>query len=100
MVAVPDFNSMTDFKDVLSVKKPHELRVILTDKGRQLHFQRECLESVSVLRKVNDGEWKDIAKGVKTPYTDPLQINSPAKIEYKLCFGKGEAESNIVKVTI
>lgn len=76
------------------------MRVIFTDEGRQLHFEKECLESVSVFRKVNDGDWKNIAKGVRTPYTDPLQINSPATIEYKLDFANGEAESNIVKVLI
>lgn len=100
MVAVPDLNIMTDFKDVLSVNNPHELRVLLTSEGRQLYFQKECLEPVSVFRKVNDDKWENIAKGIRPPYTDLLEINSPAKIEYKLSFGNGEAESNIVKVMI
>lgn len=100
MAAVHDFNTLTDFKDVLSVNNPHELRVFLTGEGRQLYFQKECLEPVSVFRKVNDDYWENIAKGVRPPYTDSKEINSPAKIEYKLSFGNGEAESNTVKVLI
>ena len=84
MVAVPDFNSMTDFKNVLSAKKPHEFRVILTGEGRQLHFEKECLESASAFKRVNEGERKNIANGARTPFTDSLKINSPATIEYKL----------------
>lgn len=91
---------MTDFKDVLSIKKPHHLQLRLTDLGAELYFEKECLESVNVLRRVDDGEWKQIAKGVRTPYNDPLNTSSPATIEYKLNFENRLEESNIVKVTI
>ena len=34
---------------------------------------------------------------IRTPYTKSQKMNSPATIEYKLGFGNGDEESNMVK---
>lgn len=89
---------MTEIKDILSLRKDHGLNVLLVPQGRKLYFDKECLEEVTIQRKVNDGEWAVLAKNIRTPYIDGERFTSSVVLKYKAIFEKQNQYEDIVEV--
>jgi hypothetical protein len=45
---------MTEIKDILHIKKNHNFKILILPEGRKVCFEKECLETVTILRKVGD----------------------------------------------
>lgn len=89
---------MTEITDIFSIKPDEEFKVVVTNQGRKVYFEKDCLERVTVLRRINGGEWKEIAKDIRTPFVDTDVIANPADIEYGVSFKEGDNSDQIVKV--
>ena len=89
---------MTEVKDSITGKNDHDLKVLIVPEGRKLYFIKECLDAVTIHRKVDDGEWTIISKNTRTPYIDDEQFNPPVVLAYKAIFEKQRLYENIVKV--
>ena len=89
---------MTEIKDTDATRKDHDLKVLLVPEGRKLYFSKDCLEAVTIQRKVNDGEWEIITKNTRTPYIDGEQFNSTVVLTYKAIFEKQNQYENVVEV--
>jgi hypothetical protein len=89
---------MTDIKNVLSLTEDQPFKILLTDAGRKLYFDKECLEKITILRRVNEGEWITIGKEVRAPFLDIDEIPTPAEITYKILFGHSKNTDHVVKV--
>jgi hypothetical protein len=89
---------MTELKNTFSIGKKGQFKVPLTDEGRQVYFEKDCMDEVTVLRRINSGRWTEIGKDVRTPFFDPEKIPEPAEIEYKVIFKNGENNHEVVKV--
>ena len=58
---------MTEVRDILTGEN-HPLLVLLVREGRKLYFEKECLESVTIHRRINDGPWEVLVmKGFCSP---------------------------------
>lgn len=90
---------MTGVKNIPSSLKSQRFHIELIPEGRKIYFEKECLEPVSVLRKVNAGNWEVIAKQVRTPHFDTAKIKGPSTLEYKLVF-EDKTETDSVKVNL
>ena len=89
---------MTEIKDTLSLKENEQFKVLLTEEGRKIYFAKECLDEVTVLRRINEEPWKEISRDVRTPFFDTDKISTPAYVEYKLLFKTKGNDSKVVKV--
>ena len=89
---------MTQVKDSISTRKGGSLKVLLIPKGRKLYFDKECLETVTIHRKVNDGEWEIVSKNTQTPYIDRERFDLSVVLAYKAVFEKLDRYENIVEV--
>lgn len=59
-----------------------DLNVTMIEEGRRIDFKKDYEDFAQVFRKVNNGSWICIAKGIESPYFDQDDINSPSTIEY------------------
>lgn len=91
---------MTQVKDSIFAVKDHSLKVLLVPEGRKLYFDRECLDAVTIHRKVNDGEWEIVSKNTRAPYIDEEQFDSPVVLAYKAVFEKQDRSENVVEVNL
>ncbi len=89
---------MTEVKDSISAREDHSLKVLLIPEGRKLYFQKECLEAVTIQRKVNDGYWEVISKNTRTPYVDGDQFKVPVTLAYKAIYEKQGRQEDVVEV--
>ena len=89
---------MTQLKKSTYAKKDHRLKVLMIPQGRKLYFNKECLEPVTIQRKVNEGKWEMISKNSRTPYIDDEPFDSPVVLAYKAVFEKQDRYEDIVEV--
>jgi hypothetical protein len=61
-------------------------------------FDKECLERITVLRRVNEGEWQTIGKNIRAPFLDRDEVQAPAEISYKILFEHSTHKESVVKV--
>jgi hypothetical protein len=88
---------MTKAVNILPVNNEHGFEILVTSGGRKLIFKKECLENVTILRKIDEGKWQAIAQNARTPYTDSDVISPSAHIEYKIHF-RDRSSSHIIEV--
>ena len=89
---------MTD----ISVQRPiseHQLRVSLEAGERKLYFEKECLEDVTIYRRVDDGNWDVLATHARAPVIDKEPFPQTAKLPYKAAFADMK-ESQPVEVSL
>lgn len=89
---------MTEIKDKDTRRKDQDLKVLLAPGGRQLYFTKECVEAVTIHRKVNDGDWEIISKNTHPPYIDDDQFDLPVVLAYKAVFEEQRRSENVVEV--
>lgn len=69
----------------ISIEHPYGIpKIELVDKGRKISFQRDCLEEVTIMRKVNDGEWETLAERIRSPYVDEDGFTKGTKLSYAI----------------
>ncbi|MBT1701801.1 hypothetical protein [Chryseosolibacter indicus] len=93
---------MTEIKTILPLTSQHQLEIELIGEDRKLFFKKECLEYVTIYRKVNDDNWLQIVKNARAPFVDSETFIKPVHIEYKVVFeddNRGN-ESNTVKIQL
>ena len=91
---------MTQTKDTLQIKGKHGFKALPVQEGIKLYFEKECLEDVTIIRRVNEGEWQVLAEGARTPYIDTERFNKPVKLLYKAVFKNEEYYEKLVEVNV
>jgi hypothetical protein len=89
---------MTEIKDILHIKKNHNFKILIVPEGRKVYFEKDCLETVTILRKVGDQAWQVIANEVHAPYIDSEKFELPVLLLYKVIFQNVKDEQDIVEV--
>lgn len=51
---------------------------------REIAFSKQCLEDVTILRKIDDEPWQVIARSTRFPYTDSDMFDRPVRLKYHL----------------
>lgn len=82
-------------KPVSSPAEVHDMRVHILPEGREISFRKECLEPVTISRKINDQAWKEVAKNVRTPFVDSDKFQTPVTLHYKVSFGGNESIAKV-----
>lgn len=69
----------------VSTELPYGIPYIeLTDRGRRISFQKDCLEDVSIIRKVNEGEWEKLSTHIRSPYINEEAFPEGTKLSYNI----------------
>lgn len=72
---------MTD----VSTDHPYGLPYIeLNEEGRQLSFRKDCLGTIKISRKVNDGNWEMLIQRTSTPFTDTEAFPEGTRLAYSI----------------
>ncbi len=58
--------------------------VELTDNGRKISFERDCLADVKILRRINDGDWVILMDRARSPYTDTEKFPTGTHLSYSV----------------
>ncbi|MDF9798292.1 hypothetical protein OKW21_003555 [Catalinimonas alkaloidigena] len=85
---------MTETSNYIS-EEHHERAHLTLDEHNQpkLHFEKFCLEAVTIVRSINGGEWKTLAKNVRSPYIDQTAFQANTHVKYRIHFGRHEEEA-------
>lgn len=76
---------MTDIRDELS-SRGSGFQYSPEEEWKKMFFSKECVEKITILRRIHKGEWQTIGKDVRAPFLDSDQISTPAEISYKILF--------------
>lgn len=65
--------------------RENSVSITLTEqKARKIEFRKPCLDSLTILRKINDGNWQILAKDVRLPFIDDETFEDPVHLEYHI----------------